>query len=63
MFKILNELIEIHINDRLIPADKITRGGHNQAFNGLMLGQSFRRWANVNPTLVQRPTLAGSVVK
>ena len=32
MFKILNELVEIPINDRLIPADRRTRGGHNQAF-------------------------------
>ena len=32
MFKILNELVEISINDRLIPADGRTRGGHNQAY-------------------------------
>ena len=32
MCKILNELVEIPINDRLIPADKRTRGGHNQAY-------------------------------
>ena len=32
MFKILNELVKIPINDRLIPADKRTRGGHNQAY-------------------------------
>ena len=35
MFKILNELVEIPINDRLIPADKKTRGGHNQAYKHL----------------------------
>ena len=35
MFKILNELIEIPINDRLIPADRRTRGGHNQAYKHL----------------------------
>ena len=29
MFNILNELAEIPINDRLIPADRRTRGGHN----------------------------------
>ena len=28
----LNELVEISIIDRLIPADKRTRGGHNQAY-------------------------------
>ena len=33
MLKILNELVEIPINDRLIPADKRKRGGHNQAIN------------------------------
>ena len=32
MFKILNELVEIPINDRLIPADRRTRGGHNEAY-------------------------------
>ena len=35
MFKILNELIEIPINDRLIPVDKRTRGGHNQVYKHL----------------------------
>ena len=35
MFKILNELVEIPINDRLIPADRRTRGGHNQAYKHL----------------------------
>ena len=28
----LVELVEIPINDRLIPADRRTRGGHNQAY-------------------------------
>ena len=31
MFKILNELVEIPINGRLIPADR-SRGGHKQAY-------------------------------
>ena len=31
-FEMLNELVEIPINERLIPADKRTRGGHNQAY-------------------------------
>ena len=35
MFKILNELVEIPINDCLIPADRRTRGGHNQGYNHL----------------------------
>ena len=33
MFKILNELVEIPINDRLIPADRRTRGGHIRPIN------------------------------
>ena len=37
MFKILNELVEILINDRLIPADRRTHDGHNQAYNTLEL--------------------------
>ena len=32
MFKVLNELVEIPINDRLIPVDRRTRGGHNQDY-------------------------------
>ena len=35
MFKILNELVEIPIYDRLIPADRRARGGHNQAYKHL----------------------------
>ena len=35
MLKIFNELVEIPINDRLIPADKRTRDGHNQAYTHL----------------------------
>ena len=35
MFKILNELVEIPINDRLTPADKRTRGWRNQAYKHL----------------------------
>ena len=30
-----NVLVEIPINDRLIPADRRTRGGHNQAYKHL----------------------------
>ena len=37
MFKILNELVKIPINDRLIPADRRTRGGHNQDYKHLTL--------------------------
>ena len=45
MFKILNELVEIPMDDRLIPAGKRTRGGHNQAYKSLRasttLGQRY----------------------
>ena len=40
MFKILNELVEIPINDRLIPADRRTRGGHNQAYKHIRAGKN-----------------------
>ena len=32
MFKSLNELVKIPINDCFIPADRRARGGHNQAY-------------------------------
>ena len=35
MFKILHELVESPINNRLILADRRTRGGHNQAYKYL----------------------------
>ena len=45
MFQIVNELVEIPINDRLIPADRRTRGGHNQAYKHIRAntapGQNF----------------------
>ena len=61
MFKILNELVEIPINDRLIPADRRTRGGHNQAYTHLRanttLGQnSF--WHQTIPDLNSLPAAA-----
>ena len=46
MFKILNELVEIPINDRLIPADRRTRGGHNQAYKHLSL---WAEWQSTHP--------------
>ena len=61
MFKILNELVEIPINDRLIPADRRTRGGHNQAYKHIRanttLGQnSF--WHRAIPDWNSPPTSA-----
>ena len=44
MFKILNELVEIPINDRLIPADRRTRGGHNQAYKHLRANTTLGHW-------------------
>ena len=45
MFKIINEPVEILINDRLIPVDRRTCGGHNQAYKHLTanttLGQNY----------------------
>ena len=45
MFKIVNELVEIPSNDRSIPADRRTRGGHDQAYKHIRanttLGQNF----------------------
>ena len=37
MFKILNELVKISINDRLIPADKRTHGSTIRPLNTLEL--------------------------
>ena len=41
----VNNLLEIPMNDRLIPTDKRTRGGHNQAYRHLRanttLGQNY----------------------
>ena len=61
MFKFLKELVEISINDRLIPADKRTRGGHNQAYKHIKanttLGQnSF--WHQTIPDLYFLPAAA-----
>ena len=58
MFKVLNELVEIFINDCLIPTYKRTRGGHNQAYKHIRanttLGQnSF--WHRIIPDLNSLP--------
>ena len=59
MFKILNELFEIPINDRLFPADRRTRGEHNQAYNHLRanttLGQNYF-WHRTIPDWNSLPT-------
>ena len=52
MFKILNELVEIPINDRLIQTDKRTRGGHKQAYKHIRanttVGQNYF-WPRIIP--------------
>ena len=64
MFKILNELVEIPINDRLIPADRRTRGGHNQAYKHIRanttLGQNsfWHRTIPVDPDWNSLPAAA-----
>ena len=57
----MNELVEIPINDRLIPADRRTRGGHNQAYKHIRanttLGQnSF--WHRIIPDWNYLPAAA-----
>ena len=61
MFKILNELVDNPINDRLIPADRRTRGVHNQAYKhfraNTTLGQnSF--WHRTIPNWISLPAAA-----
>ena len=68
MFKILNELVEIPTNDRLIPADRRTRGGHNQAYKHLgdntTLGQhsfwhrTIRDWNSLPAAAIESKTAA-----
>ena len=60
MFQILNKLVEIPINDRLIPADRRTRGADNQAYKHIRanttLGQnSFWHRAKVCPAVENGP--------
>ena len=69
MFKILNELVEIPINDRLIPADRRTRGGHNQAYKHIRanttLGQisfwhrTIPDWNSLPAAAIQAKTVQG----
>ena len=61
MSKILNELVEIPINDRLIPADRRTHGGHNHAYKHLRahitLGQNYF-WHRTIPDWNSLPAVA-----
>ena len=61
LFKILNELVEIPINDRLIPADRRTRGGHNQAYKHLRANTTLRQnsfWHRTIPDWSSLPAAA-----
>ena len=62
MFKILNELVEIPINDRLIPADRRTRGGHNQAYKHLGQNSFWHRtipdWNSLPAAAIESKTVA-----
>ena len=68
MFKFLNELVKNPINDRLIPADRRTRGGHNQAYKHIRanttLGQNsfwhrtIPDWNSVPAAAIESKTVA-----
>ena len=61
MFKNLNELVEIPINDRLIPADRRTRGGHNQAYKHIRANTTLRHnsfWHRTIPDWNSLPAAA-----
>ena len=47
LFKILNELVEIPINDRLIPADRRKCGGHNQVYKHLRAADTTSHWGKI----------------
>ena len=61
MFKILNGLVEIPINDRSIPADRRTHGGHNQTYKHIRanttLGQK-NCWCRTIPDWNSLPAAA-----
>ena len=68
MFKMLNDLVEIPINDCLIPADGRTRGGHNQAYKRIRanttLGQNsfwhgtIPDWNSLSAAAIESKTVA-----
>ena len=61
MYKILNELVEIPINDHLIPADRRTCGGHNQAYKHIRSNTTLRQnsfWHRTIPDWNSLPAAA-----
>ena len=63
MFTILNELVEIPINDRSIPADKRTRGGHNQAINTSELTPHWDKFLFWHRTVPDRNSLPAAAIE
>ena len=63
MFKILNELFEIPINDRLIPADKRTRGGHNQAYKHIRSNTTLGQNSFWHPTIPDWNSLPADAIE
>ena len=63
MFKMLNELVEILINDRLIPADKRTRGGHNQANRHLKANTTLGRSSFCHRNIPDWNSLPAAAIK
>ena len=61
MYKTINGLIAIPMSDRLIPADKRTRGGNNQSFKHIRASTTLGRnsfWAKTVPDWNQIYTAA-----
>ena len=60
MFKILNELVEIPIND---PADKRTRGGHNQAYKHMRANTTLGQNSFWHQTISDWNSLPAAAIK
>ena len=63
MFKILNELVEIPINDRFIPADKRTLGGHNQAYKRIRGNTTLGQNSFWHQTIPDRNSLSAATIE
>ena len=63
MFKISNEPVETPINDCLIPADRITRGGHNQAYKHLRANTTLGRNSFWHPTIPDWNSLPAAAIE
>ena len=63
MFKILNELVEIPINDHLIPADRRTCGGHNQAYKHIRANTTLGQNSFWHQTIPDWNFLSGAAIE